>query len=348
MSAPVSISVSVINWNGRDCIERCLESLLAQTGVALDVVVLDNGSTDGSLDVVRARFPNLKIIANGRNLGFAAAHNKGFRATRGEWHFVLNQDVYLAQDYLQKLMEATATDARIGAAAGKLWRLETSGGHKILDSCGIEMFAGRRVWDRGTGEMDHGQYDESCDVFGCCAAAAIYRRTMLEQIARDGEVFGEIFFAYYEDADLAWRMNAAGWRSLHVPQATASHVRGGSTQGSKITRQLVFRNRYLLLARNDAWRDLLRDASAILVFEAVQLLRLIRYPYLFSGILEFWKRWPRALRERHAMRMAWRLHFGLRDLRKFIVPGSGIRRWIAQAQSDTARKEHETHESKLS
>jgi GT2 family glycosyltransferase len=340
-----SVSVSVINWNGRDCLERCLESLLAQTGVALDVVVLDNGSTDGSLDLVRTRFPQFKIIANGRNLGFAAAHNQGYRATHGEWHFVLNQDVYLAPDYLQKLLEAAATDARIGAAAGKLWRLETRDGRKTLDSCGIEMFAGRRLWDRGTGEVDHGQYDEPCDVFGCCAAAAIYRRAMLERIARDGEIFGELFFAYYEDADLAWRMNAAGWRSVHVPQATASHVRGGSTKGSKITRQLVFRNRYLLLARNDAWRDLLRDAPAILVFEAVQLLRLFRYPYLFGSVGEFWKRLPRALRERRAMKAAWRLRFGLRDLRKFIVRGSGVRRWIAQAKTDSARKDGEIRRS---
>src|SRR6185503_14828369 len=102
------------------------------------------------------------------------------------------------------------------------------------------------------------------EVFGCCGAAALYRRSALFEMAPNGEIFPEIYFAYYEDVDLAWRMNLSGWRAVYVPSATAKHVRGGSTRGSAVTRRLVFRNRYILLARNDRLSEIVKSRWPIL------------------------------------------------------------------------------------
>jgi GT2 family glycosyltransferase len=320
------ISASVINWNNRDCIVRCLNSLFLQAGVELDPVLIDNGSQDGSLDLVREHFPNIKIILAGTNLGFSAAHNLGYRATKGEWHFVLNSDVELEKDYLLKCAEAGA-DSGVGSVTGKLLRFEQVNGQNIIDSAGIEMFASRRVWDRGAGQIDHGQFDKQEEVFGSCGAAAIYRRSMLEQISPDGEIFAEVFFAYYEDVDLAWRIAEAGWRHIYQPAAQAKHVRGGSTKGSATTRKLVFCNRYVLLARNESFSSSIRNIGPILFFEIFQCLRVCRYPSLILSIPHLIRSVARALRERKAMKQDGR-HFGLGSSRKFLVSGAGISSWL--------------------
>ena len=324
------VSTAIINWNNRQHVVQCLVSLLAQQNVELDVVVLDNGSVDGSAELIEQEFPHVRLIRNGRNLGFAAAHNIGFRETTGDWHLVLNSDVVLEPDYVIKLLEVGEHDSRTAALSGKLLRFENAGERNIIDSAGIEMYASRRVWDRGAGEPDEGQYDSERRVFGCCAAAGLYRRTSLLEIAPDGEIFPEIYFAYYEDVDLAWRLNRHEWSSLYVPSAVGRHVRGGSTKGSTTTRRLVFRNRYVLLARNDSLRDMLADTEPIFLFECVQLLRLFRYPRLIACIPEILSRVRAALRQRRELSKSGE-RFELHSFRALISPGSGIVTWMRRA-----------------
>jgi GT2 family glycosyltransferase len=329
----IRVSVSVINWNNRDHILACLDSLFCQQGITLDVVMLDNGSSDGSCELVRQRFPELRVIENGRNLGFAAAHNIGYRATMGEWHLVLNSDVMLAPDYVIHLLNAGASHPSVGATSGKLLRFETADGHNIIDSVGIEIFESRRVWDRGTGELDRGEHEQSRQVFGCCGAAALYRRAMLEQLALDGEIFPEIYFAYYEDVDLSWRMNLAGWQCLYVPQAVGRHVRGGSTRGSTVTRRLVFRNRYVLLARNDRHSELLHHIGPVLRLEVFQLFRVFRHPSLILQLPDVLRSVIRAWRQRKSMKHNGRTAFGLSALNHLVSPGAGLKGWFKQART---------------
>lgn len=333
----ISVSAAVINWNNRDYIIACLDSLFKQHGVSLDVVLLDNGSTDGSVELVRRHFPDMRIIENGRNLGFAAAHNIGYRATSGDWHLVLNSDVALRPDFLSRLLGICARDDSIGAASGKLLRFETTNGNNIVDSVGIEIYQSRRVWDRGTGEPDRGQYDLERQVFGCCGAAALYRRAALMKLVPDGEIFPEIYFAYYEDVDLAWRMNLAGWRSMYVPDAVGRHVRGGSTKGSAITRRLVFRNRYILLARNDSLSEHIRCAGSVLSYEVLQLLRMIRHPSLILRLPDVILSFVRALAQRRRMKREGRDSFGLSTLSKLVTKGSGIKGWLRQSQVTSSK-----------
>ena len=331
------VSAAVINWNNREYILGCLRSLLAQTNVELDVVILDNGSTDGSVELIESEYPRLRVIKNGKNLGFAAAHNIGFRETSGEWHLVLNSDVVLQPNYIGSLISAASHDRQIGAAGGKLLRFELSLGEPVIDSVGIEMFASRRVWDRGTGEIDRGQYEVEQRVFGCCAAAALYRREAMMSIAPDGEIFPEIYFAYYEDVDLAWRMNERGWSCLYVPTAVGRHVRGGSTTGSATTRRLVFRNRYVLMVRNDSLSGLLRNAGPVIAVESAQLLRLIKYPNLLLQIPRIVAAATRALKQRHQMKQAGR-RFGMQDFEHLVSRGSGVLHWIRKSQSSDSKR----------
>ena len=323
----MKVSAAVINWNNREHILPCLTSLFEQRRVELQVVVLDNASVDGSVELIERAFPGITIVRNARNLGFAAAHNIGFRRTIGEWHLVLNSDVVLDPDYVARLLDAAEDRPRIGALSGKLLRFGQRDGRDVIDSVGIEMFSSRRVWDRGTGESDQGQYDDMQQVFGCCAAAALYRRSTMNEVAPDGEIFPESYFAYYEDVDLAWLMNRRGWQSWYVPAAIGRHVRGGSTKGSATTRKLVFRNRYRLMIRNDRWRDVLRDAASVLIFELAQVLRLMRYPALLAEIPSLVSTIRSALRERRNLKRR-RESFGLSDLRALVTRGSGVRQWL--------------------
>ncbi len=323
----MKISAAVINWNNREHIVPCLTSLVEQSGVELEVVVMDNASVDGSAELAEQHFPGIRIIRNARNLGFAAAHNIGFRKTFGEWHLVLNSDVVLDPNYVSCLLAAAKDRPQIGALSGKLLRFEQRKSLDVIDSVGIEIFASRRVWDRGTGELDQGQHGKARRVFGCCAAAALYRRSAMNDIAPDGEIFPTSYFAYYEDVDLAWRMNLHGWHSWYVPAAIGRHVRGGSTKGSATTRKLVFRNRYLLMIRNDKWRDIGRNIGSVLAFELAQLLRLVRYPALFAEIPSLVGTIRVAACERRALKRRGET-FGLSGLDALVTRGSGVRQWL--------------------
>ena len=261
----------------------------------------------------------------------------GFRATTGDWHLVVNSDVILNSDYVRHLLDVCATDAKVSSASGKLLRFSRTGDDDIIDSTGIEIYQSRFVWDRGTREPDRGQFEQVEQVFGCCGAAALYRRAALSHVAPDGGIFPEIYFAYYEDVDLAWRLNLAGWRCLYVPQAVARHARGGSTRGSATTRRWVFRNRYVLLARNDRLSEMIRAPRPILSFEGIQLLRLIRYPGLILRVPGIIWSVVRAFAQRRAMKQSGRRDFGLSKVPDMVSPGSGVHVWLRHSRQQCPR-----------
>jgi GT2 family glycosyltransferase len=202
---------------------------LAQEGAPVEVVVADNASTDDTPSILRGFESRIRVIQNARNVGFAAGQNRAIRECRSsDWVLTLNPDVLLEPGFVRRLVESGASDSSVGAVCGKL--LSIAPGFQPLpvpriDSAGIYFTPNMRHFDRGWHERDEQRYDAAEYVFGASAAAALYRREMIEDVAIDGEFFDPDFFVYREDADVAWRAQLLGWRCLYTPSAVGHHVR---------------------------------------------------------------------------------------------------------------------------
>lgn len=212
-------SVVVVSYNGRRYLERCLDALLRQTYANMEVVFVDNGSSDGSAELVRAGYPAVRVIEAGENLGFARGNNLGIRASRGALVATLNNDTEAAPGWLEALAGAMLADGRVGMCASRMLRMDDPA---VVDSTGICVSRSGACWDRGMFERDEGQFGP--EVFGPCAGAALYRRAMLDETG----LFDEDFVAYMEDTDLAFRGRLAGWTCRYVPEAVVYHVHGGT------------------------------------------------------------------------------------------------------------------------
>jgi GT2 family glycosyltransferase len=235
------VSVCIVTFNSGAHIARCLQHLARQTHAAIEIIVVDNDSRDGSLADLRriATAGRITLIETGTNTGFAKGTNLAFQRARGEFLLALNADAFLAPDYIARCVSAFRRDPSIGTVVGKLLAAHDA---RIIDSAGVVLFREGLAVERGIGRYDRGQYDREEFLFGACAAAAMYRRAMLDSIAFDGAYFDEVFFAYAEDVDLCARAALAGWKTLYLPAAIAAHVRGGSTAGSAAARYLAYRN----------------------------------------------------------------------------------------------------------
>jgi GT2 family glycosyltransferase len=220
--------VTIVTYNSGRFIKRCLESVLDQRYPYVEIIVIDNNSTDGTVDILEPFEDRVRIIYNEENSGFAAAQNQAIEASRGEWILTLNPDVLLLPNFIEALVQAGGLDPKVGTVCGKLLTM-TSGfdfpEDPVVDSTGIYFTPNLRHLDRGSLHPDNGDYRQYEFVFGATAAAALYRRDMIEDISIDGEFFDNDFFVYREDADVAWRAQLMGWRCLYVPYACGYHVR---------------------------------------------------------------------------------------------------------------------------
>ena len=229
------VSVNILTYNGENLIEDCLKSVLEQTYPNIEVLVIDNASTDNTLSRIKNQESGIRIVQNDKNLGFAAGHNIGIKESGGEYVLCLNQDVVLDKDFIKYGVEAMEKDHaslaggdKIGSVQGKLYQRD-----KILDVTGLMMLKNRRVIARGQGQEDKGQYNKSEEIFGVDGAAPLYRRRVLEDTKINNEYFDEDFFCYKEDVDLAWRMRLYGWKAVYEPRAIAYHLRGAGERAVK-------------------------------------------------------------------------------------------------------------------
>lgn len=236
-------SVIVVNWNGRAHLERCLEALARQTVSSFEIVVVDNGSTDGSAEMVGDSYPQVRLIRNRSNLGFAAANNQGIRAAGAPFVATLNNDTEARPDWLERLLVPALEDPGVGMVASKMLFAHRPG---VINSAGIALDRAGIAWDRLGGEPD-GPTGPPEEVFGPCAGAALYRREMLDQVG----LFDEEFFAYLEDVDLAWRARLAGWRCVYAPGAVVVHVHSATgVEGSPFKSYQLGRNKLWSIVKN--------------------------------------------------------------------------------------------------
>jgi GT2 family glycosyltransferase len=222
------VSVTIVTYNSGRFIKRCLESALAQKYDNIEIIVIDNNSTDGTIDILEQFEDRCRIVYNDSNLGFAAAQNQAINLSNGDWVFTLNPDVLLLPNFIQALVDAGNIDSKIGTVCGKLLTIKSSFDHletPLVDSTGIYFTPMLRHLDRGSQEVDNGHYLNYEYVFGATAAAALYRRAMINDVAMNGEFFDPDFFVYREDADVAWRAQLLGWRCIYTPNSRGYHVR---------------------------------------------------------------------------------------------------------------------------
>jgi len=307
------VSALICTFNCSRVLPACLQALRQQDCGPLQVVIVDNASSDGTREILASlQPPEYQVILNRENVGFAAAQNQAIRRARGQWLLSLNADVVLSPDFVSQLLAAAeATDNRVGAFCGKLLRWNPGGQPEFtsrIDSTGIYFTRNLRHFDRGSEQTDHGQYQETQYVFGATAAAALYRRAMVEDVLVEGEFFDEDFFAYREDADLAWRAQLLGWRCLYVPAAVGWHERRVTPERFRQLPLVInwhsVKNRFLMRLKNATlgtclrlfipitWRDLL-----IVGYSALLDRRLL------SALAFVWKNRKRTRRKRHLIQV---------------------------------------------
>jgi GT2 family glycosyltransferase len=237
-----TVSVVIPNWNGRRWLGPCLEALRDQDRPADEVIVVDNGSTDGSTAYLRETHPGVELLELGVNTGFAHAANRGLQRAGGELVALVNTDVVLAPDWLSRMTRSLGDDPVAAAVACKIVSLDDP--HTIYDAGDILRRDGA-CEQRGRFRRDDGSWDRPGEVFGACAGAALYRRSVLCSLGG----FDERYFAYLEDVDLALRIRLAGWRCRYEP-AVARHAGEGSSWQLKGGHHvLVARNTLVLVAR---------------------------------------------------------------------------------------------------
>jgi GT2 family glycosyltransferase len=234
-------SVVIPNWNGRRWLPGCLDSITRQQLAPDEVIVVDNGSTDGSLEYLRAVHDTVSVLELGRNTGFAHAVNRGLQAARGELVALVNTDVVLDSDWLRRMAGALSDDPGAASIACKMLELGNPG---FVYDAGDVLRRDGACDQRGRFGRDDGRWDTPGEVFGACAGAALYRRSALNAVGG----FDERYFAYLEDVDLALRLALAGWAcryepvvALHAGEASSRALPGGH-------QALVTRNTVVLVA----------------------------------------------------------------------------------------------------
>lgn len=247
------VTVIVVNWNRREFLRECLASIEKQvtyagTAFPAEIIVVDNGSDDGSSEQVRSEFPTVQLIQNSENRGFCAANNQGIAAARSARIALLNNDASAHPHWLAELTAALDRNSTTGMAASKILQYESPG---RIDKAGHILYLDGQNRGRGTGELDHGQYDGPLSLGWPDGCAAMYRKAMLDQIGG----FDEDLFAYADDAELGLRARIAGWECAYAPKAVVRHRRGATLgRGNPRRVFLIERNRILLAAKLFPWR----------------------------------------------------------------------------------------------
>lgn len=300
------VSVTLVTYNSGRFIKRCLESVLEQKYGNMEIVVIDNASTDGTVDILEQFADRCRIYYNDENLGFAEAQNQAIKRAQGEWVLTLNPDVLLLPNFIQALVDAGQVDPKVGSVCGKLLTIRATfdlPDKQLVDSTGIYFTPMLRHLDRGSQEVDNGHYLKYEYVFGATAAAALYRRRMIDDIAVDEDFFDGDFFVYREDADVAWRAQLLGWRCIYTPHARGYHVRNVLPGNRRALPAAInmhsVKNRFLMRMKNMTGNLYLRNCLSITFRDSIVIACcLVREQSSLKAFVYIAKNWKRVLAKR--------------------------------------------------
>lgn len=310
------VTVIQVVYNSRRFMEPVFAAIFGQRYRDMRVVAVISGNSDGGREYLKARFPQVEIIDPGSNVGFARGHNLVFEHSDSELFQLVNPDLIMDPDYVERLVATFDANPKLGAATGKLLRYDFDRGEKtdVIDSTGVTIARSGRARDRGQHERDRGQYDSLTELAAVSGAGSMVRRAALEAVkvpkAGGGfEYFDEDFHSYWEDVDLFWRMSNAGWENRYVPGAVAYHGRGaGSSVGGyrdvigfirhhrqlpSRVRRLNYKNHIFLYLKNSPWfypQFFIRELAMlayVLLFE-ISTLKVV--PELFSQLPGMWRK----------------------------------------------------------
>lgn len=342
------VSINIVAWNSMKYLPELMRSIREQTFRDFSVLVIDNASTDGVVDFLREEYPEVTVLRNFNNTGFAPAHNQGIKYAMSNWRneplaeryvLVTNPDIIFTPKFLETLVARADAAPSTASFGGKLLRVMRQGEGElietvrtdVIDSTGLRIMRNRRSVDRGQGEHDTGQYDRDTDIFGVSGALVLYRASSLDAVRVGEEYFDHDFFAYKEDTDLAWRFQLQGLGSLFVPEAVAYHFRraGGKEKAgpfemlrnrktkSPFINYLSQRNHPLMLVKNEHFTNLLLHAPWIVPYELAKFFSiLILEPRTLRAVKDFWKYLPRMLEKRRTV------------MAKCRVSASQMRKWF--------------------
>ena len=332
------VSVNLLTWNGEKYIKKCLDSVLRQTYNNTEINVLDNGSKDKTIVLIKKikKESNRKINIwqNKENIGFAPGQNVLINKAKGDFILMLNQDAILDKDYIKKAVIEMEEDKKIAAIQPKIikYDYEKDEPTDSFDSTGLLIYRNRRIVNRGQGVKNKGQYEKKEEIFGADGALPFYRREALEDVKIDNEYFDNDFFAYKEDIDLSWRLRLYGWKIVYVPSILAYHGRGaGESESMKyldilkqrrkvsfFAKKLSFKNQRLMQIKNEFFSNILRDFFPIFKKTIAAWAYVILFePKILSCLLQFFRLLPSAWRKRKIIMANRRI--GPKDIRKWFV-----------------------------
>jgi len=248
----IKASVVVPNWNGMKFIGMCLDSLEKTTFKGFEVIVIDNGSIDGSRELIEEKYPWVRLVKLPDNMGFAIACNEGIKASQGEYICLLNNDIEVEPYWLEELVEGMERHPECGMGTSKMMFLHD---REAFYNTGDLFHAWSAGGGRGQGEKDVGQYDEEDYVFGACAGAGIYRKSLFESAG----LFDEDFFIFAEDVDLNMRCLLLGLKCIYLPKAKVYHI-GTATVG-------LYSDRYAYLCKRNDIFVLIKNYSLKMFFK---------------------------------------------------------------------------------
>lgn len=324
------LSVVIVTWNSMRFIYDCLNSLEKQSYTHYTTMVIDNGSSDDTIQYIRENYPAIFILQNFKNTGFAYANNQGIKISKSEYILILNPDVILEDDFLQHIIEFADLHPEGGSFCGKIMKaaftsidpetpgkgLQTPTLTHSIDTVGLEIFKNRKIVNRGEGIDAKNFFQNEERIFGVSGCCAVYRKKALEDAKILNEYFDENFFAYKEDVDMSWRLRLLGWEAWFYPKARGYHYRGlaGSQEKStkkimksrekvsKMIRSLSFRNHFLTLIKNDILQNILVHFFPFLRQELkIFFYALFIEPFLLKNIKSVVVLLPSTLKKRKAI-----------------------------------------------
>ena len=241
------ISIIILTLNSEKFIYKCLESVFSLEHDGCEVLVVDNGSTDKTVQIIKASFPEVALIEKDKNIGASAARNLAISNTKGKWVLTLDCDVILDKNFLSIASRyLVKLDKKIGFIQAKI----LNDNRTTIYSCGVEIGFFRRLHDLGKGQKAESSFCSSQNVFAACAAAAFYKREMLDEVKEKTGYFDERFFFLVEEVDLSWRAQKKGWQGVFLPDLQCFHEGNSSGLCLEKRQWLCFRNRFYMIAKN--------------------------------------------------------------------------------------------------